>query len=98
MGPREGARKVTGLAEATEGRARRQRSGGGRGNSCSGEMMARLDQQAAQGGVVVHKEGLKRLGARGKRLEKGSHRAAAMADGGGSGGNACARGTAGAGL
>jgi hypothetical protein len=32
------------------------------------------------------------LGACGKRLEEGSHRAAAMADDGGLGGNACARG------
>jgi hypothetical protein len=33
---------------------------------------------------VVHREGLKLLGARGKRLEYGAHRAAAMADGSGS--------------
>jgi hypothetical protein len=41
---------------------------------------------------VVHKKALKFLGALGKRLEEGSHRAAAMADGGGSGGSARARG------
>jgi hypothetical protein len=75
-----------------EWRARRRRSGGGRGNSGSGEGVARLDQQAARGGVVVHREGLKLLGACGKRLEEGSHRAAAMVDGGGSGGNARAHG------
>jgi hypothetical protein len=47
---------------------------------------------------VVHREGLELLGARGNRLEYGAHREAAMADSGGSGRNACARGTAGAGL
>jgi hypothetical protein len=47
---------------------------------------------------VVHREGLKLLGARGKRPEYGAHRAAAMADGGGSGRNTCARATAGTGL
>jgi hypothetical protein len=41
---------------------------------------------------VVHREGLRLMGARGKRLGHGAHRAAAMADGGGSGGNARARG------
>jgi hypothetical protein len=34
---------------------------------------------------VVHKEELRRLGERGRRPEEGSHRAAPMADGGGSG-------------
>jgi hypothetical protein len=54
--------QVTGLGEATEGRARRWRSGGGRGISGSGESVARLDQYAARGGFVVYKEELRRLG------------------------------------
>jgi hypothetical protein len=96
MGPKEGARQVTGLGESTEGRARRRRSGGGRGNSGSGDRVARLAQQAARGGFVVHRGELRCLDERERRLEGGSHRAAPMADGGGSGGSACARGTAGA--
>jgi hypothetical protein len=67
-----------------EGRARRRRSGGGRGGSGSGEWVTPFDQHVAQGGVVVHKVGLRLMGARGNRLEHGAHRAAAMADGGGS--------------
>jgi hypothetical protein len=35
---------------------------------------------------VVHKVGLRLMGARGNRLEHGARRAAAMADGGGSAG------------
>jgi hypothetical protein len=35
---------------------------------------------------VVHREGLELMSARGNRLEHGAHRAAAMADGGGSAG------------
>jgi hypothetical protein len=98
MRPREGTRQVQGLREAAEERARRRRSGGGCGGSGSGEWVAQLDQHVARGGVVVHTKGLELLGARGNRLEHGAHRAAAMADGGGSGRNACARGTAGTGL
>jgi hypothetical protein len=60
--------------------------------------VAQLDQQVARGGVVVHREGLRLMGARGNRLEDGAHRAAAMADGGGSGKHACTRGTARTGL
>jgi hypothetical protein len=37
MWPREGARQVTGRGGSAEGRARRWRSGGGRGSSGSGE-------------------------------------------------------------
>jgi hypothetical protein len=44
MGPREGARKITELGEATEGRAQRRRSGSGRRNSGSGDRVARLAQ------------------------------------------------------
>jgi hypothetical protein len=40
---------------------------------------------------VVHREGLRLTGARGKRLGHGAHRAAVMGDSGGSGGNARAR-------
>jgi hypothetical protein len=47
---------------------------------------------------VVHREGLRLMGARGNRLEDGPHRAAAMADGGGLGRHACARGTVRTGL
>jgi hypothetical protein len=68
-----------GLGEAAEERARRRRSGGDRGNSGSGEWVAQLEQHAARGGVVVHRERLKLLGARGKRLEYGAHRATAAA-------------------
>jgi hypothetical protein len=52
--------------------------------------VTQFDQHVARGGVVVHREGLELLGARGNRLEHGAHRAAAMADGGGSAGT-CAR-------
>jgi hypothetical protein len=45
-----------------------------------------FDQHVARGGVVVHKVGLRLMGARGNRLEHGARRAAAMADGGGSAG------------
>jgi hypothetical protein len=84
-------RQATGLGEAAEERARRRRSGGGRGVSDSGEWVTMFDQHAARGDVVVHREGLRLMGARGKQLGHGAHRAAAMADGGGSGGNARAR-------
>jgi hypothetical protein len=57
MWPREDARQVTGLGGSAEGRARRWRSGSGRGNSGSGDHAARLDQQAARGAIGVHKEG-----------------------------------------
>jgi hypothetical protein len=60
--------------------------------------VAQLDQHVARGGVVVHREGLRLTGARGKRAEHEALRAAAMADGGGSGRHACARGTARTGL
>jgi hypothetical protein len=52
----------------------------------------------ARGGVVVHREGLRLTGSQGKRAEHDAHRVAAMADGGGSGRHACARGTARTGL
>jgi hypothetical protein len=48
--------------------------------------VTQFDQHAARGGVVVHREGLELLGARGNRLEHSAHRAAAMADSGGSAG------------
>jgi hypothetical protein len=76
-------------------RQRCELDGGGRGNSGSSECVARLDQYAAWGGVVVHKEELRHLGERRRRPEEGSHRAAPMADDGDSGGGACARGMAG---
>jgi hypothetical protein len=60
--------------------------------------VAQRDQHMAWGGVVVHREGLRLAGARGNRAEYNAHRAAAMADGGGLGGQACARGTARTGL
>jgi hypothetical protein len=41
---------------------------------------------------VVPREALRLMGARGKQLGHSAHRAATMADGGGSGGNARARG------
>jgi hypothetical protein len=75
-----------GAWRAAEERARRRRSGGGRGGSDSGEWVAQLDQHVARGGVVVHREGLELLGVRGNQLEHGAHRAAAMADSGGSAG------------
>jgi hypothetical protein len=90
--------KVLGRSQGLEKRRRSELDGGGRGGSGSGEWVAQLDQHIARGGVVVHREGLQLLGARGNRLEHGAHRAAAMADGGGSGRNACARGTARTGL
>jgi hypothetical protein len=80
------------------GKRRGSELDGGRGGSGSGKRVAQFDQHVARGGVVVHREGLELLGARGNRLEHGAHRAAAMADDGGSGRNACARGTAGIGL
>jgi hypothetical protein len=61
MWPREDARQVTGLGGSTEGRARRWRSGGGRGNSGSSDCAARLDQQVARGAIGVHKERLRSL-------------------------------------
>jgi hypothetical protein len=60
--------------------------------------VAQRDQHMARGGVVVHREGLRLTGARGNQAEHNAHRAAAMADGDGSGRQACARGTAGTGL
>jgi hypothetical protein len=95
---KEGTRHATELGEAAEARARRRRSGGGRGGSGSGEGVAQRDQHMARGGVVVHREGLRLTGWRGNRAEHNAHRAAAMADGGGSGRRAYARGTAGTGL
>jgi hypothetical protein len=65
MWPREGARQVPGLGGSAEGRARRWRSSGSRGNSGSGDRAARLDQQATRGAFVVHKEGLRSLGGEG---------------------------------
>jgi hypothetical protein len=98
MEPKEGTRHVTKLGEVAEERARRRLSGGGRGGSGSGEGVAQRDQHMARGGVMVHREGLRLTGLRGKRTEHNAHRAEAMADGGGSGRQACARGTAGTGL
>jgi hypothetical protein len=98
MQPKEGTTQVTELGEVAEERARRRGSGGGRGGSGSGEGVAQRDQHMARGGVVVRREGLRLTGLRGKRTEQNAHRAAAMADGGGSGGQACARGTVGTGL
>jgi hypothetical protein len=98
MQPKEGTRHVTELGEVAEERARRRRSGSGRRGSGSGEGVAQRDQHMAREGVVVHREGLRLTGVRGNRAEHNAHRAAAMADGGGSGRQACARGTAGTGL
>jgi hypothetical protein len=56
MWPREDARQVTGCGGSAEGRARRWRSGGGRGSSGFGDRAARLDQQATRGAFVVHKK------------------------------------------
>jgi hypothetical protein len=78
--------QVTGLGEAAGEPTQRRRSGAGRGGSGSGEWVTRFDPHVARGGVVVHREGLERWGARGNRLEHGAHLAAAMADGGGSAG------------
>jgi hypothetical protein len=61
MWPREGARWVTGHGGSAEERARRWRSGGGRGNSGSGDPAARLDQQTTREAFVVHKERLRGL-------------------------------------
>jgi hypothetical protein len=72
MWPRGGARQVTGRGGSAEGRARRWRSGGGRGNSGSDDRAARLDQQVTRGAFVVHKEGLRRLWGLGRRLEGGA--------------------------
>jgi hypothetical protein len=62
MWPREDARWLPGLGGSAEGRVWRQRSGGGRGSSGSGGRAARLDQQAARGGFVMHKRELRSLG------------------------------------
>jgi hypothetical protein len=62
MWPREGVERLPGLGGSAEGRARQRRSGGGRENSGSGDRAARLDQQVARGGFVVHKGELRRLG------------------------------------
>jgi hypothetical protein len=85
MRPKEGARQAAELGEVAEARARRRRSGNGRGGSGSGEGVAQRDQHMARGGVVVHREGLRLNGLRGKRTGHKAHRAAAMEDGGGSG-------------
>jgi hypothetical protein len=61
MWPTEDARQVTGRGGSAEGRARRRRSGGDRGNSGSGDRGARLDQHAARGALVMHKEGFRSL-------------------------------------
>jgi hypothetical protein len=61
MWPREDVRQAPGLRGSAEGRARRRRSGDGRGNSGSGNRAAQLDQQAARGSIRVHKEGLRSL-------------------------------------
>jgi hypothetical protein len=90
MQPKEGTRHVTELGEVAEERARRRRSGSGRRGSGSGEGVAQRDQHMAREGVVVHREGLRLTGVRGNRAEHNAHRAAAMADGGGSGRQACA--------
>jgi hypothetical protein len=42
MQPRGGVERLPGLGGSAEGRARRRRSGGGRGNSGSGDRAARL--------------------------------------------------------
>jgi hypothetical protein len=61
MWPREETRLVTGRGGSAEGRARRWRSGGGRGNSSSGDRATRLDQQATRGAFVMHREELRGL-------------------------------------
>jgi hypothetical protein len=61
MWPREDARQVTGRGGSAEGRARWWWSGGGRGSSGSGDRGARLDQQAARGALVMHKEEFRSL-------------------------------------
>jgi hypothetical protein len=58
---REDARQAPGLRGLAEGRARRWWSGGGRGNSGSGDRAARLDQQAARGALVTHKQRFRSL-------------------------------------
>jgi hypothetical protein len=78
-------RKVPGKSRSLEKWRRGELDGGGRGGSSSGEGVAQRDQHMARGGVVVHREGLRLTGLRGKRTEHNAHRAAAMADGGGSG-------------
>jgi hypothetical protein len=85
MRPKEGARQAVELREVAEARAQRRRSGGDCGGSGSGEWVAQRDQHMARGGVVVHREGLRLTGLRGKRTEHNAHRATAMADSGGSG-------------
>jgi hypothetical protein len=62
MCPREDARRFPGLGGSAEGRVRRQRSGGGRRSSDSGDRAAWLDQQATRGGFVMHKRELRSLG------------------------------------
>jgi hypothetical protein len=84
MWPREDARPVTGRGGSVEGRARQRQSGGGRGNSGSGDRAAWLDQHAAQGATGVHKEEFKRSWEWGRRLEGGAHRRRQWRDGGGS--------------
>jgi hypothetical protein len=62
MCPREDARWLPGLAGSAKGRVRRRWSGGGHGSLGSGDSAARLDQQAAWGGFVMHKRELRSLG------------------------------------
>jgi hypothetical protein len=85
MWPREDARQVTRRGGSAEGRARPRRSGGGRGNSDSGDRAAWLDQQAARGVTGVHKEEFKRPWEWGRRLERDAHRRRQWRDGDGSG-------------
>jgi hypothetical protein len=84
MWPGEGARQVTWRGGSAEGRARRWRSGGGRGHSGSGDRAAWLDQQAARGAIGVHKEEFKRSWEWRHRLEGGAHRRRQWRDSGGS--------------
>jgi hypothetical protein len=88
--------KVPGKSRGLEKRRRSKLDGGGPAAAAEARTPAKggapLDEHMARGGVVVHREGLRILGARGNRLEHGAHRAAAMADGGSSGRHACARG------
>jgi hypothetical protein len=53
--------KALGRSPGLENRRRGELDGGGRGNSASGDRVARLDQQAARGGTGVHKEEFKNL-------------------------------------
>jgi hypothetical protein len=54
--------KALSRSPGLENRRRGELDGGGRGNSGSGECVARLDQQEARGGFVEHKGELRRLG------------------------------------